>query len=273
MTAEVVVLNKSAVALAADSTVTIGGNRKTYNTVNKVFTLSKHHPVGVMIYGNAELMGMPWETTIKEYRHHLEDRSFETLEEYATDFVGFIERSRVLFSEDLQRDFFRLWTQIYFRNIRKQITAEVESATSGGRKVTAVKVGEIMAARIANELESLEAKPMPPPSMKPSRLPWPNNTLVKLIRRLKRSSLSSRCWTLLTMSCVGLQLEFQLDCWVEFLGSSSLALGKASPFLQCLQLPANPSFLTNSYMSETVAARKSVLRTRGQSSHLHSEML
>jgi hypothetical protein len=59
MTAEVAILNKAAVALAADSKVTIGsgGNEKTYDSVNKIFTLSKRHPVGIMIYGNADFMG------------------------------------------------------------------------------------------------------------------------------------------------------------------------------------------------------------------------
>lgn len=58
MTAEVIVMNKSAIALAADSKVTVGGLRtgKTYDKVNKLFTLSKYHPVGAMIYGNAEFM-------------------------------------------------------------------------------------------------------------------------------------------------------------------------------------------------------------------------
>ncbi len=74
MTAEIAVLNKSAVALAADSLVTVdrGSNadRKTYN-VNKLFSLSKHHPVGIMVYGAAELLGTPWETIIKVYRQGL----------------------------------------------------------------------------------------------------------------------------------------------------------------------------------------------------------
>lgn len=48
MTAEIAVLNKLGVALAADSIVTITSPRgeKTYNTSNKLFTLSKRHPVG-----------------------------------------------------------------------------------------------------------------------------------------------------------------------------------------------------------------------------------
>jgi hypothetical protein len=72
MTAEIAILNKNGVALAADSKVTIGGSgqEKTFDTVNKLFTLSKVHPVGVMIFGNAEFMRYPWETIVKLYRQH-----------------------------------------------------------------------------------------------------------------------------------------------------------------------------------------------------------
>jgi hypothetical protein len=99
MTAEVVILNKSAVALAADSTVTVssGSNdRKTYNSVNKLFALSKHQPVGVMIYGDASFMGVPWEVVIKEYRRQLQRSSFGALREYVSDFIEFVERADYL---------------------------------------------------------------------------------------------------------------------------------------------------------------------------------
>jgi hypothetical protein len=70
MTAEIAILNKNGVALAADSKVTIGGSgqEKTFDTVNKLFTLSKIHPIGVMIFGNAEFMRYPWETIVKLFR-------------------------------------------------------------------------------------------------------------------------------------------------------------------------------------------------------------
>ena len=73
MTAVVGILNKQAVALAADSAVTIGGTngRKIFNKANKVFTLSKRHPVGIMIYNSASFMLTPWETIIKVYRKQL----------------------------------------------------------------------------------------------------------------------------------------------------------------------------------------------------------
>ena len=68
MTAEVAVLNKSAVALAADSamSVSVGNSEKTYPT-NKLFALTKQRPIGIMIYNNAEFMNIPWETIILPY--------------------------------------------------------------------------------------------------------------------------------------------------------------------------------------------------------------
>jgi hypothetical protein len=78
MTAEIAILNSSGIALAADSAVTIG-SQKVYNSANKLFTLSKYHPVGVMIYDSADLMDIPWEIIIKEYRSKLGKKSFPTL--------------------------------------------------------------------------------------------------------------------------------------------------------------------------------------------------
>jgi hypothetical protein len=92
MTAEVVVANKGAVALAADSKVSIGGARaeKTYDTQNKIFTLSKVHPVGMLIYNNADFMEYPWETIIKLYRSQKKARAERTIEAWAADFVRFL---------------------------------------------------------------------------------------------------------------------------------------------------------------------------------------
>lgn len=92
MTAVVGILNKHAVAIAADSAVTIGGNggRKIFNKANKVFALSKQHPVGIMIYNSASFMTTPWETIIKVYRKQLGNTSFSTLKEYEQNFIAFL---------------------------------------------------------------------------------------------------------------------------------------------------------------------------------------
>lgn len=66
MTAEVAVLNRHAVALAADSAVTVHG-QKVFNTANKIFALSKREPVALMVYGNGDLLRVPWEVLAKLY--------------------------------------------------------------------------------------------------------------------------------------------------------------------------------------------------------------
>ncbi|HEX3916857.1 MAG TPA: hypothetical protein VHW60_05925, partial [Caulobacteraceae bacterium] len=94
MTAEIAVANKHAVALAADSKVTIGGSAaiKTYDTVNKVFTLSKVHPVGIMIFGNAEFMDYPWETIIKLFRKEQGPSARDHIQNWSDDFRTYVEK-------------------------------------------------------------------------------------------------------------------------------------------------------------------------------------
>ncbi len=98
MSAIVAILNKQGVALAADSAETISNmeapngakKNKIFNGANKIFTLSKCHPVGVMVYNHATFMGTPWETIIKMYRKQLGDKSFGTVKLYQEDFINFL---------------------------------------------------------------------------------------------------------------------------------------------------------------------------------------
>lgn len=93
MTAEIAIMNRNAVALAADSAVTItwGNGSKVYNGAEKLFALTKYHPVGVMVFGTGDLCRVSWELIVKQYRKKIGDRSFDTLNEYAIDFLSFIE--------------------------------------------------------------------------------------------------------------------------------------------------------------------------------------
>jgi hypothetical protein len=92
MTAEIAIFNRGAVVLAADSAVTVsspgGGRQKVYRSVTKLFALSAHRPVAIMVHGAASIMGIPWETIIKGYRDQLGERRFDTLEAYAEDFFS-----------------------------------------------------------------------------------------------------------------------------------------------------------------------------------------
>lgn len=131
MTAEIGILNKHGIALAADSAVTIGG-RKIYNSANKLFTLSKYHPIGIMIYGNAEIMRVPWEIVIKLYRKQLGDKKFNTIEEYGKNFVEFIETSRILFPEELQFENLHNDVQDCFESIVEDIQENIKTMIDNG---------------------------------------------------------------------------------------------------------------------------------------------
>jgi hypothetical protein len=110
MTSEVVLMNRQAVAMAADSAVTITGPQylKTYQSVDKLFPLVEGQPVAVMIYNNAEIMSTPWETVISLYREATKGRSLDTLEAYTEDFMAFLSGNPDLFGPDHQdTEFFK----------------------------------------------------------------------------------------------------------------------------------------------------------------------
>ncbi|WP_156855817.1 hypothetical protein [Oceanobacillus sp. AG] len=93
MTAEVAVLNKQGIAMAADSAITSGreGVQKVYNTANKLFSLSKEHSIGIMIYGAGSFMEVPWEVIIKAYRNNLGTKKFPNVKDYLHDFFCFLD--------------------------------------------------------------------------------------------------------------------------------------------------------------------------------------
>ena len=84
-------MTPSAVAMAADSIVTINGN-KTYEGVNKLFMLSKNPPMGIMIYNNANFISIPFETLIKDFRYKFEnDKSLDTVDDFRNKFKEYLE--------------------------------------------------------------------------------------------------------------------------------------------------------------------------------------
>jgi hypothetical protein len=91
MTAEVAILNKSAVALAADSAVTISvGNdqQKTFDSEDKLFELTKGNSIGIMINNGMSFLETPLPVLIKEYRRTAP--VFERVQDAADDFLKYL---------------------------------------------------------------------------------------------------------------------------------------------------------------------------------------
>lgn len=111
MTAEAAVLNREAAAIAADSAVTLpfrsGEDDKVYNSANKIFELSAVHPVGIMIHGLGAYGLIPWETIIKMYRHQLGVHEFDTVAEYGSNFIHYLEEFAGEFTSDIQQQYAR----------------------------------------------------------------------------------------------------------------------------------------------------------------------
>src|SRR4051812_20325185 len=106
MTAEVAVMNAQAVALAADSAVSINGTSKSFTSADKIFGLghSAGEPIAAMVYGNAEFMGIPWETVLKAFRRELIGRGLPTVKAYAEEFAQFVKRdSQQLFPKAVRK--------------------------------------------------------------------------------------------------------------------------------------------------------------------------
>jgi hypothetical protein len=127
MTAEVAILNTHGVALAADSAITVssGGENKVYNTANKLFALSKYHPVGIMIYNKATYMGIDWEIVIKEFRKSLGKEAYKTLFDYADSFIDYVKKLTFVTEERQEDTLLSICNYIILR-VRDNFFYEVE---------------------------------------------------------------------------------------------------------------------------------------------------
>ncbi len=126
MTTEVAVLNKLAVALAADSASTIdtGRNRKIYNSANKIFDLSEAQPLGLMIYGNAEFMGLPFELVIKEFRRLMGGTCFSTVAECTDRFLSYLS-SEVQVSQNDEEQLIYAVARPILREVETAVETEI----------------------------------------------------------------------------------------------------------------------------------------------------
>ena len=124
MTVEIAIMNLEAVALASDSAVTAsaGDNKKIFSSQNKLFALSDVAPVGVLVYGGATFMSIPWETLIKEYRHRRGNTIFPRLDDYAHDFCRFlVEDISGCISPEHQADYAETLVRLVYEDIARLI--------------------------------------------------------------------------------------------------------------------------------------------------------
>lgn len=93
MTAEVAILNKTAVALAADSAVTISAGskeEKIFDSADKLFELSNSNAIGIMIFNGMNFMEIPLPSLVRQFRDG--STSFAKVETAASAFLDFLNK-------------------------------------------------------------------------------------------------------------------------------------------------------------------------------------
>jgi len=157
MSAEIAVMNKYAIALAADSAQTAfrstGAKKdlKINNSANKLFMLSKCHPVGIMQCGNAQFMKIPWETIIKMYRSRLDKKKFKKLKDYSDDFINFLNTSKSIF-KGAEETCINSTISFYLGFIKQQISKET-TAISGDDLKKKAEIKRIVAEIVGSHYE------------------------------------------------------------------------------------------------------------------------
>jgi hypothetical protein len=136
MTAEIAILNRSAIAFAADSAVTISVDNKTkvYDTAEKLFEFSKDQPIGVMIYNNVEFVGVPMDVLIRKFRAEkcASKARYDTMTDASDQFVEYLKN----FDHDVSEERAHLYAILRekLKAMNRRMTLEVRKAF---RRVTA----------------------------------------------------------------------------------------------------------------------------------------
>jgi|GEM_PF-2298946 len=125
MTAEIGVLNKTGVVLAADSATTITKSKIVKNHATKIFSVSPSIPLGIMVFNVASWMGIPFEIIIPSFKRHLGEKELESTLDYVNCFIKFlrnyfIDKKRV---EDVS-DFISYRTYVLLDFLKDEVKDE-----------------------------------------------------------------------------------------------------------------------------------------------------
>ncbi|MGJ8619753.1 MAG: hypothetical protein ACSHWN_05425 [Methylophilaceae bacterium] len=100
MTSEVLMLNKEAVVIAADSAVTTGRypHPRYSKSANIIFDLSVHGNVALTIYASADIDNVPWNLAVKQFRK-VDQKEVERpkLANYQEALISYLEKNSSLF--------------------------------------------------------------------------------------------------------------------------------------------------------------------------------
>lgn len=147
------IMNKEAVALAADSAVSLvtgpaENPQKIFTSVNKIFGLSGIHTVSLMIYNNASFLGIPWEPIITRFGESLGPSPLPTLADYAERFLSFLKSEQELITADIEKQYFSSVIYTYYLSFRQIFQQNALEIIRVQGVISEDQIGDIVAEKI-----------------------------------------------------------------------------------------------------------------------------
>jgi hypothetical protein len=172
MTAEIVIMNREAVAIAADRSVRIvtgppENPQEIVTSATKIFALPMDHTVSFMVYNNAAFLGIPWEPIITRFGESLGPSPLPALADYAGRFLNFLKTDQDLITPVIEQQYFSSLIYTYYLALRRIFQ---DSASEMIRELGVInedQVGEFVAGKV-NELFITVASGSPLPGISPS---------------------------------------------------------------------------------------------------------
>jgi hypothetical protein len=163
MTAEIAIINKTAVALAADSAITISSsyrNNKVYNSAHKLFEMSISDPIGVMVNNDMHFMETPIPVIIMEYR--AKAPRFNTIVEAAEHFREYL----LSFAKSAPKDVRKRHVRDHVRPLVMELEGEIQKAlvaTISGKSEDAIPdasqtFGDVIDGIVAQRIENFRSQ-------------------------------------------------------------------------------------------------------------------
>jgi hypothetical protein len=162
VTAQVVILNKLAAAVASDSSVTLSsGNvvRRSFPTGDKIFPLRQPHLLAVLHSGDTELLGVPYIVLLGEWARTLPDERLRLVSDYAASFGAWVEDQTELFTEKVQDGFLEWILRDFFLGVRAELLRRCELAGIADDEWGSAEADDLVRSVTSERLRYLQKRP------------------------------------------------------------------------------------------------------------------
>ena len=131
MTSEVMIMNRQAVALAADSAVTYGGGPEPVVTLEAEKILALGPNIAFMVYSRGDVLGRSWSHIAHAFLREHGEADYETVQDAADAFFAFLDANRRLFPEHEENEEFEALMRAAFLTVLSHAKA-MKSYPGGG---------------------------------------------------------------------------------------------------------------------------------------------